>query len=296
MSHKCQNCEDTGHSNPDVFDLDCTDCDVASQRYALNKFASDARRKSPDVGDLYWAIHQRALAMAPKQEELDAMREALRNANHKFFAANEKLQSLAAPAAANGALPDLPEVQMDHLNVLAQHYTADQMRAYGQACAAAGPDAALVKALEAMLEQFNFNTITGIVHDESAAIAQARAALQAVPVQDAALTDAYRALQNTLLVVPDGDFKRKMDDWLSQRLGVIDGALLPVPSGWKLVPIEPTDAMAVAAIEVTLGNPAINGVAQYRAMIAASPVAQPEVRKPIMWAALSMDGKAVCAN
>lgn len=69
-----------------------------------------------------------------------------------------------------------------------------------------------------------------------------------------------------------------------------------MPDGWKMVPIEPTDAMAVAAIEVTLGNPAINGVAQYRAMIAAAPIAQPEVRQPIMWAALNMDGKAVCVN
>lgn len=68
------------------------------------------------------------------------------------------------------------------------------------------------------------------------------------------------------------------------------------PDGWKLVPVEPTDAMAIAAIEVPLGKLAINGVAQYRAMIAAAPVEQPEVRKPIMWAALNMDGKAVCAN
>ena len=37
---------------------------------------------------------------------------------------------------------------------------------------------ALRAALSAMLEQFNYNTITGIVHDESAAIANARAALK----------------------------------------------------------------------------------------------------------------------
>lgn len=40
---------------------------------------------------------------------------------------------------------------------------------------AAAPD--LLEALSAMLEQFNYNTITGIVHDESAAIAKARAAI-----------------------------------------------------------------------------------------------------------------------
>lgn len=39
---------------------------------------------------------------------------------------------------------------------------------------------ALLEALSAMLEQFNYNTITGIVHDESAAINKARAAIKAV--------------------------------------------------------------------------------------------------------------------
>lgn len=39
----------------------------------------------------------------------------------------------------------------------------------------AAPD--LLEALSAMLEQFNYNTITGIVHDESAAIAKAIAAI-----------------------------------------------------------------------------------------------------------------------
>lgn len=38
----------------------------------------------------------------------------------------------------------------------------------------------LLKVLRAMLEQFNYDTITGIVHDESAAIAKARAAIKAV--------------------------------------------------------------------------------------------------------------------
>ena len=46
-------------------------------------------------------------------------------------------------------------------------------------CAKAQRDA-LLAALKAMLEQFNFNTITGIVHDESAAIVGARAAIKAV--------------------------------------------------------------------------------------------------------------------
>jgi hypothetical protein len=53
------------------------------------------------------------------------------------------------------------------------------------------------------------------------------------------------------------------------------GAAQPVSAGvlegWKLVPVEPTDAMALAACKVSLRNPAINGVDQYRAMLAAAP-------------------------
>ena len=55
-----------------------------------------------------------------------------------------------------------------------------------------------------------------------------------------ALSDAYRALQNTLLVVPDSRFKRGMDDWLSQRLGVTDGEALSVP--------DPAQPMALQAV------------------------------------------------
>ena len=46
-----------------------------------------------------------------------------------------------------------------------------------QARASQDRSAELLEALEAMLDQFNFNTITGIVHDESAAIVKARAAI-----------------------------------------------------------------------------------------------------------------------
>lgn len=60
----------------------------------------------------------------------------------------------AAPAAANGAMPELPapatlivESDIGH-----RAYTADQMRAYGQACAAAGPDAALSAMIEDLLQ------------------------------------------------------------------------------------------------------------------------------------------------
>jgi len=46
-----------------------------------------------------------------------------------------------------------------------------------------------------------------------------------------------------------------------------------VPEGWKLAPIEPTDAMASAALGVSLDDRSINGVAQYRAMLATAPEA-----------------------
>lgn len=52
-----------------------------------------------------------------------------------------------------------------------------------------------------------------------------------------------------------------------------DVVKMVAPPGWKLVPVEPTDAMAVAAIKVTLGNPSVNGVDQYRAMLAEAPAA-----------------------
>ncbi len=109
----------------------------------------------------------------------------------------------------------------------------------------------------------------GMMAWKEAAEAKDRATLETAP----ALSDAYRALLNTLLVVPESDFKQEMDDWLAQRLGVIDGVPLPVPTGWKLVPVEPTDAMASAALGVALDDRSINGVAQYRAMLSAAPEA-----------------------
>lgn len=57
----------------------------------------------------------------------------------------------------------------------------------------------------------------------------------------------------------------------SFRHGWLAALRTPVPAGWKLVPIEPTDAMAVAALNVSLNNPAINGVSQWAAMLAAAP-------------------------
>ena len=49
-----------------------------------------------------------------------------------------------------------------------------------------------------------------------------------------------------------------------------------VPARWKLVLVDPTDAMTLAATKVSLRNPAINGVHQYRAMLAAMLAAAPQ--------------------
>lgn len=216
MQYKCDKCNDSGSLNKFGPYYDCTSCDAAEQRVALEKWCSETQQRGPSFDDC-WAIHQRALAMAPKQEtapcsECDGRgftywgegnpgngfdvapeppeQECCQSCGGSDNASKQELPELpmqhaaaweslradvlhgvdgldndqvntvldmidyymptdnTAPAAANGTMPELPEIQMDHLNVLAQHYTADQMRAYGQACAAAGPDAALVKALE----------------------------------------------------------------------------------------------------------------------------------------------------
>lgn len=229
MQYKCQNCEDTGHSNPDVFDLDCTDCDVASQRYALNKFASDARRKSPDVGDLYWAIHQRALAMAPKQEapacsECDGRGFTYwgeGNPGNGFDVAPEPPEQeccqvcggsgnappdselvVSAPAAANGAMPELPkpETMIVESDLGHRAYSADQMRTYGQACALAAtdPNAALVKTMEEFIVAdwpacnpgCDYEDPYGGMHDHRSKGCTCEAAKESIERQRAALSGA----------------------------------------------------------------------------------------------------------
>lgn len=180
MQHKCSACEDTGNLSKHLAgNLDCTSCSAATDRAELEKWLY----KNTAIGDQdsAWLIHQRALAMAPKQEaseeSLPEMTDdrifewaegyvfTLKGMPHKMTFSRPRFVEavriiiahlpIAAPAAANGAMPDLPEIKMDHLNVLAQHYTADQMHAYGKACAAAGPDAALVKALEGLANLYD---------------------------------------------------------------------------------------------------------------------------------------------
>lgn len=53
----------------------------------------------------------------------------------------------------------------------------------------------------------------------------------AAPAGRKELEEAYRAVQNCLLVVPDGKFKRDMDDWLTAKLGLGgEAAAAPVAS------------------------------------------------------------------
>ena len=69
MQYKCETCQDTGDKDKDSGELgylNCPDCDAPMQRAALNRWLSSMRNLQKD--DLAWAIHQRALAMAPKQE------------------------------------------------------------------------------------------------------------------------------------------------------------------------------------------------------------------------------------
>lgn len=184
----CTVCNDTGSRDKSGDYLDCGHCDAAMQRKAMNDFLD----KLPAMGDYdaAWLVHQRALAMAPKQEApqpAPEIRTVLRDSlasgltlaygcsrvwsawsvgtmsQDDFYPASEcddlldelcdlaiaaLRPDLAAPAAANGTMPELPEIQMDHLNVLAQHYTADQMRAYGQTCHAMGRGAAVHEYIE----------------------------------------------------------------------------------------------------------------------------------------------------
>jgi hypothetical protein len=67
------------------------------------------------------------------------------------------------------------------------------------------------------------------------------------------------------------DYYAGLIEELRGSVGKLGGAV--VPDGYKLVPIEPTDVMALAALGVSLRKPltSLNGVDVYRAMLAAAP-------------------------
>ena len=190
MQYKCQECNDTGSRDKLGTYLDCNACGTAATRRDLNDFVKSLGPTHPE--DVALAIHQRALAMAPKQEAPAGWKLVPEDPTGEMFRAAAKIDNemfaggsshgaedgqiwaamydaapeapVAAPAAANGALPELPEPTIDgtvyHTEhkicyVAPVHFTADQMRAYGKACAAAGPDAALIEAARNVVTCFN---------------------------------------------------------------------------------------------------------------------------------------------
>lgn len=154
MQYKCDFCNDTGSLDQDEY-LNCAHCGAADERVALNSFVRSLG-VNLTLDERTWAIHQRAIAMAPKQEAPApyAWVNAGIERRHPEYATlsvgpeNPWIDSAnafpvyAAPAVANGALPELPkpETMIVESDLGHRAYSADQMRAYGKACAAAGPD------------------------------------------------------------------------------------------------------------------------------------------------------------
>lgn len=182
MQYKCEVCHDSGSKNQTGDYLDCPTCDMPHTRKALNDFVKSLGPTHPE--DVALAIHQRALAMAPKQEALADERVAFiaeYQLNGTMLISDDaggfsnpwvnahwdgwqRRARFAAPAAANGALTDkqidtiwdsLPGLKIvagrpiDHWNYLLRHEFARQV------LAAAGPDAALVKALENLVALYD---------------------------------------------------------------------------------------------------------------------------------------------
>lgn len=197
MNFTCTECNDTGSRDKSGDYLDCGHCDAAMQRKALNDWLASqyhqgaiAKVDSMDA----WRIHQRALAMAPKQE---APRQwvAIKDSewvnivnhdhayegwdkdyiiNHVFKLTEAKCKELNGPGAAaafaNGALTDeRAAFESDTLDLYPSAkfnrfpsgtYTDSSIETQWGAWqrrskfAAAGPDAALVKALEKAEKKF----------------------------------------------------------------------------------------------------------------------------------------------
>lgn len=97
--------------------------------------------------------------------------------SHMMDEIAELRAALATPPVASGALPELPEPALEMTDL----YHAGQMRAYGQACAAAAaPNAALVAALEdaaSALEGVEADRFNVDMDAVSMAASSARAAL-----------------------------------------------------------------------------------------------------------------------
>lgn len=110
MQYKCQICHDTGNKEKDMGGhLTCIACEAPAERMALEAFIESL----PAMGEQEqaWRIHQRALAMAPKQEAQEPVAEvSAMPGTSGFTMAVFKADDMpigskvyAATAAANGA-------------------------------------------------------------------------------------------------------------------------------------------------------------------------------------------------
>ena len=120
MNFTCNECNDTGSRDKLGTYLDCNACGTAATRRDLNDFVKSLGPTHPE--DVALAIHQRALAMAPKQEAPAPVmqdcgaclgsgwvsRDPDIGTEQECFSCDGTGKSNdAAPAAANGA-PELP--------------------------------------------------------------------------------------------------------------------------------------------------------------------------------------------
>lgn len=164
MQYKCDKCNDSGMILGS-YNFDCSACEAATDRVALEAFIESL----PAMGEQEqaWRIHQRALAMAPKQDEAEELPEGWRIAEratcYTLLNGNTVVAILAspdakenaaiiarmltAPAVANGALTDA-QINWHAKNIYGIAATAQEVEFAKSILAAAGPDAALVKALE----------------------------------------------------------------------------------------------------------------------------------------------------
>lgn len=176
MQYKCEFCQDTGSLNKFGPYYDCAHCDAADQRVALEKWCSETQQRGPSFDDC-WAIHQRALAMAPKQGAPAVAFDAATFIENKAAAYLDENSStdpddgstifhygsagseyynglvelaeeirLAAPAVANGALTD-EQINWHTKNIYGTAATAQEVEFAKSILAAAGPDAALADLL-----------------------------------------------------------------------------------------------------------------------------------------------------
>lgn len=175
MQYKCDVCHNSGSKNQTGDYLDCPACDMPMIRKALNDFVKSLGPTHPE--DVALAIHQRALAMAPKQEapkvvaddlaheimnsmavHVDDWADGLGYEPSKTEVSGKALRYIlsraepATPAAANGALTDEREMfDRMYLSMHGFHTKAELDKEWHRtgamfcaALAAAGPDAALV--------------------------------------------------------------------------------------------------------------------------------------------------------